>query len=143
AMGNSEADLRNGYPGYSLFNLAHGEVPDRNVLVEYHGMGSTTGAFMIRHGKYKYINYADYPAQLFDLEQGPEELHDLAADPRHANALEACRQRLYLVCDPEDVDRQAKARQRELLRESGGREAVIARGDLGFTPVPGSAPVFD
>ena len=36
-----------------------------------------------------------------------------------------------------------KARQQTLLRENGGREAVIARGDLGFTPVPGSALAFD
>ena len=101
------------------------------------------GAFMIRHGKYKYINYAGYPAQLFDLEKDPEELHDLAADPRYAQALDECRERLYRICDPEAVDRQAKARQRELLQENGGRDAVIARGDLGFTPVPGSAIVFD
>ncbi|CAB3828627.1 sulfatase-like hydrolase/transferase [Achromobacter sp. CF-sbj1-Ac2-l] len=143
AVGNTEPALREGYPGHSLFDIARGETPRRNVLVEYHGMGSTTGAFMIRHGKYKYIEYVGYPAQLFDLEADPEELQDLAADPRHADALQACRRQLHLICDPQAVDRQAKARQQTLLRENGGREAVIARGDLGFTPVPGSALVFD
>src|SRR5690606_23540710 len=138
-----EADLREGYPGCSLFDIAQGKTPQRNVLVEYHGMGSTTGAFMIRHGKYKYINYAGYPAQLFDLEQDPEEIRDLAADPRYAEVLDTCRQRLYDICDPDAVDRQAKARQSEQLEQNGGREAVIARGDLGFTPVPGSAIIFD
>ena len=56
------------HPGKSLFKLAGGARPDRNVLTEYHGMGSTTGAFMIRHGKYKYVHYVAYPPQLFDLE---------------------------------------------------------------------------
>ena len=30
-----------------------------------------------------------------------------------------------------------KRRQAELLEENGGREAVIKRGDLGFSPPPG------
>ena len=29
-----------------------------------------------------------------------------------------------------------KARQAEILAKNGGREAAIARGDLGFSPVP-------
>jgi len=33
--------------------------PERNVLVEYHGMGSTTGAFMIRQAQYKYVFYVN------------------------------------------------------------------------------------
>ena len=31
----------------------------------------------------------------------------------------------------------AKRRQAELLEENGGRDVVIKRGDLGFTPPPG------
>ncbi|KAJ8136700.1 hypothetical protein OY671_010087, partial [Metschnikowia pulcherrima] len=68
---------------------------------------------------------------------------DSAADPRHADTVQACRQQSYSICDPQAVDRQAKARQQTSSRENGGREAVIARGDLGFTPVPGSALAFD
>jgi len=37
------------HPGYSLFDIANGLQPPRTVLSEYHGMGSTTGAFMIRN----------------------------------------------------------------------------------------------
>jgi choline-sulfatase len=143
AVGEQDPSLKEGFPGTSLFDLAKGEVPDRNVLVEYHGMGSTTGAFMIRHGRYKYIHYIGYPAQLFDLQTDPEELTDLAALPQYQAALGECRQRLYAICDPEAVDSKAKARQAELLAEYGGREAVIARGDLGFTPAPGAVIAFD
>jgi choline-sulfatase len=125
------------HPGKSLFKLAAGAAPDRNVLSEYHGMGSTTGAFMIRHGQYKYVHYVAYPPQLFDLDADPEELADLAARPEYANVVATCRERLYKICDPVEVDARAKRRQAELIEENGGREAVIRRGDLGFSPPPG------
>jgi choline-sulfatase len=105
-------------------------------------MGSSTGAFAVRVGKWKYVHYAKYPPQLFDLEADPDEIHDLAADPRYAQAREECRRRLYEICDPAEVDRRARARQAELLRQNGGREAVIQRGDFGFTPAPGTVADF-
>jgi choline-sulfatase len=105
-------------------------------------MGSTTGAFMIRHGKYKYIHYVAYRPQLFDLERDPEELRDLAADAQYAAVLKECRERLCAMLDPAEVDARAKKRQAELLEANGGREAVIKRGDLGFTPPPGYPAVF-
>jgi choline-sulfatase len=136
------ASIKDGHPGFSLFHIANGLEPSRTVLSEYHGMGSTTGAFAVRAGKWKYVHYVKYPPQLFDLERDPEEMNDLAGDPACKSALEECRRRLFELCNPEDVDRRAKARQRELLDANGGREAVIARGDLGFTPAPGFAPDF-
>jgi choline-sulfatase len=131
------------HPGYSLFDIANGLQPPRTVLSEYHGMGSTTGAFMIRNGNYKYVHYVSYEPQLFDLQQDPEELHDLAGVANYARVLTECRALLQGLCDPEDVDRRAKARQRELLAQNGGRDSVIARGDLGFSPPPGVQPVFE
>jgi len=131
-----------GFPGVSLVDVAHGYVPERTVLSEYHGMGSSTGAFAIRNGRWKYIHYAKYLPQLFDLETDPDETRDLAADPALGSVLKACRERLYTICDPQDVDRRARARQAELLAANGGREAVIRRGDFGFTPAPGTAANF-
>jgi choline-sulfatase len=135
--GASVPEAYDNHPGKSLFKLAAGAAPDRNVLSEYHGMGSTTGAFMIRHGKYKYVHYVAYSPQLFDLEADPEELVDLAEKPEYANVVATCRERLYKICDPAEVDARAKRRQAELLEENGGRDAVIKRGDLGFSPPPG------
>src|SRR6185503_2957373 len=73
--------VRSGYPGVSLFDVARGAKPQRTVLSEYHGMGSSTGAFAVRVGKWKYVHYAKYGPQLFDLENDPEETMDLAEDP--------------------------------------------------------------
>jgi choline-sulfatase len=136
------AEVKDSHPGVSLLDLAAGAQPSRTVLSEYHGMGSTTGAFAVRVGKWKYVHYAKYQPQLFDLDKDPDEMYDLAADPACAAVLEECRAALYSVCDPVEVDRRAKARQAELLAANGGREAVIARGDLGFTPAPGFAADF-
>jgi choline-sulfatase len=134
--------MPSGFPGFSLKKVSEGFKPDRTVLSEYHGMGSSTGAFAIRNGKWKYVHYAKFAPQLFDLERDPEEIHDLAADPAHAAALEECRRKLYAICDPHEVDRRARARQAQLLAANGGREAVIKRGDFGFTPAPGTMAEF-
>ena len=131
------------HPGVSLFDLANGATPERVVLSEYHAMGSTTGAFMIRDGKYKFVYYVKYRPQLFDLEADPEELIDLAGDPAYAAVIAGCEAGLRSICDPEEVDARAKRRQAEQLEANGGREAVVARGDLGFSVPPGVAPHFD
>lgn len=143
AVGRDTPGMCDGHPGVSLFDLARGANPERNVLSEYHGMGSTTGAFMIRHHRYKYIYYVGYPPQLFDLVADPEELNDLAGEPRYATTLAECDGQLRGICDPDEVDARAKRRQAQLLEQNGGREAVIRRGDLGFTPAPGVPAAFD
>jgi choline-sulfatase len=131
-----------GFPGFSLERISEGFKPERTILSEYHAMGSSTGAFAVRVGKWKYVHYAKYGPQLFDLEKDPDETHDLAEDPMHAKVLEQCRSALYAICDPQEVDRRARKRQAELLALNGGREAVIERGDFGFTPAPGTVADF-
>ena len=127
-------------PGISLTRLAAGERPDRAVLSEYHAIGSVAGAFMLRDGDYKYMHYVAYRPQLFDLARDPGELVDVAGDPAYAPVLDRLRRRLLDLCDPNEVDARAKRRQAELLARFGGREAALARGDLGFTPAPGTQP---
>src|SRR5205823_720096 len=124
--------------GASLFALANGAMPPRPVVSEYHAIGSIAGAYMLRFGRYKYCHYVAYRPQLFDLDVDPEELTDLAGDPRHAAIVAEGERRLRAVLDPEAVDARAKARQAELLASFGGRKAALARGDLGFTPAPGT-----
>lgn len=142
-VGESDAGMvEPDHPGVSVARLAAGETPDRTVLSEYHGMGSKTGAYAIRHGRFKYVHYALYEPQLFDLKADPHETIDLSRDPAHKATLQTCESKLRAMLDPEAVDARAKKRQAELLAAHGGREAVIARGDLGFSPPPGISADF-
>ena len=126
-------------PGASLFAVADGDEPSRPVISEYHAIGSVAAAYMLRFGRYKYCHYVAYQPQLFDLEADPEELVDLARDPRYANVLAQGERLLRAALNPEATDARAKQRQAELLASFGGREKALARGDLGFTPAPGTA----
>ena len=125
--------------GVSLFRLAGGDKPERSVISEYHASSSRSGEFMIRHGKWKYVYYVQYPEQpqLFDLEADPEELKDLGTDSAHASVRRDCEQRLRAQLNPEEVDKRAKKRQAEIVAANGGREAVIRRGSFAYSPPPG------
>lgn len=134
---------RHGMPGHSLIEIANGHVPERTMLSEYHAVGSSTGFFMIRDGEYKYVHYVGAPPQLFDLGSDPHETTDLAGDAAHAAALAQCESKLRSILDPEAVNARAFADQAELIERHGGREAVLNRGDFGYTPAPGETPRFD
>ena len=130
--------------GVSLFSLIEKEQPERTVLSEYHASSSRAGEFMIRHGKWKYVYFVQYPEQpqLFDLESDPEELVDRGTDQAFAKMRKDCHDRLRAMLDPVEVDRRAKRRQAEIVAANGGREAVIARGSFAYSPPPGFKAEF-
>jgi choline-sulfatase len=142
AAGEAANEVAPDRPGVSLERLARGEVPDRKVLIEYHATGSSAGAFCIRNGDFKYVYYCAYPPELYDLRQDPEELKNLAANHEFAAKLAECDRALREICDPDAVERRAKARQAEIIARHGGREAIIERGDFGNTPAPGEKARF-
>jgi choline-sulfatase len=142
AAGESAPGPSEGYPGISLERLALGEAPRRNVLIEYHATGSSAGAFSVRVGTFKYVYYCAYPPELFDLEKDPEELVNLAPEPKYADKLAECDRALRAICDPDEVERRAKERQAEIIARHGGRDAIVERGDFGNTPAPGERPHF-
>lgn len=130
-------------PGKSLWNIAaQDDDTSRVAFSEYHAVGAVTGAFMIRKGRFKYIHYVGYQPQLFDLDADPRERNDLSADASHAHVLSDLEAELLAICDPETVDRQAKADQATLVERHGGREAVIARGSFSGTPAPGDVAIY-
>lgn len=130
-------------PGTSVMELIDGAAPDRVAFSEYHAMGSRTGAFMVRKGTDKLIHYVDYPPQFFDLAEDPDELNDLGRDPAAKPRIDELTAALYAICDPDAVNARAKRDQAAMLAENGGKDAVIARGDLGFSVPPGVQPMFD
>ena len=98
---------------------------------------------MIRKGPLKYIHYAGMRPQLFDLGADPEERHDLGDDRAYRGVVADCERTLRRIVDPEAVDAQARRDQRARVAAEGGREAIIRRGTFGFSPAPGTTPVYD
>ena len=124
-------------PGTSLLRIANNEIPARTVLSEYHASGSSTGMFMIRNGKWKYVHYVGERPQLFDLAADPHETTDHGTSTAHVEVLAECEAKLRGAVDPDAVNAQAFADQAALIELNGGREAVLGRGDIGYTPAPG------
>jgi choline-sulfatase len=132
------ASFQQTLPGSSLIHLAHApDEPERTAFSEYHDGGSSTGSFMVRWGRWKYVYYAGKPPQLFDLRTDPDELNDLGSDP--APTCSAVRaegsQRLRAVCNPDHVNRLAFEDQRRRIAELGGAEGC-RRNAFGHTPAP-------
>ena len=59
-----------------------------------------------------------------------------------ASVLAECKAALLRICDPEAVSAEAFADQHRRIASYGGREAIMARGDYGYTPAPGEKPAF-
>lgn len=132
-----------GLPGAPLLDIVSGTAPVRTVLSEYHAAGSATGAFMIRRGKIKYVHYVGMPPQLFDLAADPHETRDLAREPGYGGLVADCEAALRQVVDPEAADAQARSDQAARIESLGGREAILAKGSFGYSPVPGATPVYN
>jgi len=70
---------------------------------------------MIRRDRWKLVHYHEQPCQLFDLENDPDELEDLAEDPRHRATIGALQDELLRDWDPEAI-RLQMALQRQRIR---------------------------
>jgi choline-sulfatase len=138
AVGAELAEEDRNLPGVSLLELARGETNvQRTVFSEYHAAGSLTGTFMIRGERYKYIHYVNYPPQLFDLQEDPHELNNLAENEAYREVLVDCERQLRSFVNPEEVDREARKDQLRRLDENGGKEQVIGQGlKIPYSPAP-------
>ena len=129
-------------PGRSLFEIIEGAAPQRTAFSEYHAAASMTGTFMVRDGSYKLVYFVGMEPELFDLKTDPDETRNLAALPEYADVLARMTARLREICDPEEVDRRARADQAATIAKHGGREELLKRGDFGYSPAPGQKPEF-
>lgn len=124
-------------PGRSLFDLAGAPAePERTIFSEYHAAGSNTAAFMLRKGRWKYHYYVRFQPELFDLQNDPEELNDLAGDAAHDVVLREMDEELRRICDPEAMDALAKQDQQAMINRHGGVERASMMGAAGATPAP-------
>jgi choline-sulfatase len=129
-------------PGAPLMNVVRGRVR-RTILCEYHAAGAATGAFLIRKGPFKYVHYVGMPPQLFDLEADPQESRNLAREPGYAGLVANCERELRRVVNPDAADALARADQAVRIAAMGGRESILARGSFGYSPTPGTKPVYN
>jgi choline-sulfatase len=112
-------------PGRSLLPQARGESGEiRPVFSEFHASGSLTAGFMLRRGSFKLIHYVGYPSQLFDLENDPDELVDLADNQQFSSVLMELEEELRKIVNPEEVDARAREDQTLLLGRYGGRNHI-------------------
>lgn len=136
-IGHFGAELPGERPGQSLYSMAAAEEDtSRAVFSEYHAVGSVSGAFMLRKGDFKLIEYAGFEPELFNLAEDPEELTNLAQNPAYAEALARMQQELRRICDPEAVSAQAFADQDAMIEGYGGKEAAAKLGAPSATPPP-------
>ena len=101
-------DHPEGLDGHSLLPLCRGDASDRPdyVFSEYHSNFANTGIAMWRQGPWKYIRYAGYDPQLFNLEDDPEEMTNLAQT--HPQVVNDLNTRLESLVDFDDADHRAK-----------------------------------
>lgn len=139
--GAEHDEISGALPGKSLRKIANQpDNADRTIFGEYHDGGSTTGTFMVRWDRWKYVHYVGHKPQLFDLHADPHELNDLAAAPEMSFDSEAAlaegEKRLREICDPEAVNQLCFEDQQRRIEELGGREACETAYLFGHTPTP-------
>ena len=125
--------------GQCLFEIANEEDdPDRIAFSEYHASKSPSAFFIIRKGHFKYTQYLGFEAELFDLESGPDEEHNLAADPLYVDVVRDYEAAMRAIIDQDEIDSQANVAQKEMIEKVGGPEQVFANlvTTKSYTPVP-------
>ena len=124
-------------PGRPLQDIASEPADlEREVISQYHAIGAVSGSYMLRKGKWKYIEYAGFDPELFDLENDPEETVNVAQDRPDVCEKLATTLREHVV--PEVVEVEAFASQDRLIESFGGMEAALKIGGKGATPPPNS-----
>ncbi|MCC6531091.1 MAG: choline-sulfatase [Burkholderiales bacterium] len=85
------------------------------VIAEFTGEGVRAPCRMLRRGRYKYIYTHGHPDQLYDLAADPKELSDLSAQPGHADLTAALRAQALRDWHPDEITREVLASQQRRL----------------------------
>ena len=128
--------------GSSLLPLLEGQEPladeetaTRAVFSEYHLEKVKGPSFMVRRGRYKYIYIHEHGSQLFDLQEDPDEWHNLAGQPHTSAVEESLRALILAQFDPQQL---AAAATESVSRRLIIKEA-LARNDTHWD----FSPTFD
>jgi choline-sulfatase len=136
AVHGAAIKVENSWQSQPLQAFVDSPDPERPILSEYHDGGSPCGFFMLRKGRWKYVHFAEgHPPLLFDIENDPHELLNLADDPEHADSLAGLGEQLFEILDPEEVNRQAFSDQARMIDTLGGMAAILAMPSFNHTPI--------
>lgn len=129
-MGGTEAGKR--LDGHSLMPLLTGDEEGYGggdwAFSEYHADRCNTGSFMVRRGPWKYVHYVGYEPRLFNLEEDPWEIRDLAEErPAVAEEMEEILREV--VGDPRAIDEKVKRYDRNSFRKWRKRHKEIGDYD--------------
>ena len=103
--------------GESLLPYINGQERTAPVAIEYAAEGSNSPLVSLRYGKWKYNRCALDPDQLFNMEEDPHELNNLAGEPEQAGTLMALKTKSELRWDLAKFDQD--------VRESQARRWVV------------------
>ncbi len=130
-----------GSDGRSLWPIMQGREPKSWKNETFSELCDSRGGHlasrMIRSGKWKLWKYADsenLPPALFNLEDDPDELHDLGEDPNYAAIRDELLNKIHAAWDPETV-------RRETLQATTDFGTLSRWGRAVNPPCPDAVPV--
>jgi choline-sulfatase len=106
------------------------------VIGEYFGEGAIAPLLMIRRAQYKYIYCHIDPEQLFDLENDPDELNNLATDLNHSELLSAFKKEALERWD-------SNAMTQDVLISQRRRRLIVKAMNKGKKITWDHQPIFD
>ncbi|MFP4029632.1 MAG: sulfatase [Candidatus Brocadiia bacterium] len=103
--------------GESLMPLALGKTDESRgwAFATHTGTSANTTMFMLRRDEWKYVAYPGYPPQLFDLEEDPDEIHNLAES--RPEIVQQMDKKLRDIVDYEEVHERCIRYDKESFRE--------------------------
>ncbi|MEM7194041.1 MAG: sulfatase-like hydrolase/transferase [Pseudomonadota bacterium] len=122
-------------PGMPLQELANSSHRPRAILSEYHDGGSPTGMFMLRTDQWKYNYYPGYEPELFNIQDDPDELNDLAGQNQYSHHQVVCHRQLCEIVDPDVANQTAFKDQADCINRLGGIDAILQSEEYDFTPI--------
>ena len=124
---SSDIESLDGHDLTSMITGTESEDFERSIYAEYLAEATTAPIFMIRRGRYKYISSVADPALLFDVVSDPNELHNLAGSPEHADRVARFQSDVDLKWDSQELTTLIKLSQRR-------RRLVLAGNQYGDKP---------
>ena len=119
-----------------------GDGKDAAVVSDFSAGGAPGPVRMVKQRSYKLIMTYGYEPLLFNVEEDPQEMDNLAEDPAHAETLVQLQAIALQNYDPGEYDAQIRQSQRERIFLRGLSEDSEADPNWAFVAQPGDADRF-